>query len=288
MDNQLLEKFDGLGNLAIQYGTKVAGALVLLIAALWISSRIKSLALKAMTKAKVDYTLAKFAGAMVKWSILVASALAILGMFGVETTSFAAVIAASGLAIGLAFQGALSNVAAGVMLLIFRPFKVDQFIQVAGETGTVNEVSLFTTVIDTPDNQRIIIPNSNVFGATIKNVTHHPKRRVDVPVGTAYDADLDKTRSVLNSVVKSTDLVLQDEANAVVLTGLGASSVDWAIRVWTNTPDYWTVRESILTAVKRALDEEKIGIPFPQMDVHLQGMPTVNISKADGAGAPLQ
>jgi small conductance mechanosensitive channel len=197
--------------------------------------------------------------------------LAALGMFGIRTTSFAAVIGAASLAIGLAFQGTLSNIASGVMLLIFRPFTVDDVINAAGITGKVIEIGLFTTAFDTLDNRRIFVPNALIFGGTIENVTFHEKRRVDVSVGTDYGADLDEVRAVLDAAVATVQGILDDPEPQVYLVELGGSSIDWSVRVWCVTDDYWEVRERTTRAVKIALDTASIGIPFPQMDVHLDG-----------------
>lgn len=258
--------------LAYQYGLRVAGAIVLIIAALWISRRMAHLAVAAMERSKVDRTVSKFTASCLRWLIIVAAALAILGMFGVETTSFAAVIAASGLAIGLAFQGSLANVAGGLMLLIFRPFRSGDSIISAGVTGKVDEIGLFATYIDTPDNRRIICPNSKIFGSIIENISHHATRRVDVTVGVAYDAPLDRTKEILSNAIAAIPQIQQEPAPQVVLTELGASSVDWTIKVWTATSDFWAVKEQLLWQAKERLDAAGIAIPFPQMDINLNGI----------------
>jgi len=255
----------------IDYAISVIGALVLLFAA-WIAAgwfgRATS---RTLAKTEMDETLTKFFGNVVKYGVLILAILACLGIFGVETTSFAAVFAAAGFAIGLAFQGTLSNFSAGVMLLTFRPFKVGDVISAAGVVGKVNEIELFTTKLDTPDNRRIIIPNSALFGSTIENITFHDTRRVDVVLGTDYSADLDQTREVLEGVLSAEEAVLPEQGTQVVLTDLGDSSINWQLRLWVKTEDYWAVKERITRAAKIALDEAGIGIPFPQMDVHLDG-----------------
>ena len=236
----------------------------------WIAARIVAgIVQRALNKAKFDETLTKFFAKMARWAILLMGVLGCLSIFGFETTSFAAVIGAAGLAVGLAFQGTLSNFAAGVMLLIFRPFKVGQVVTVAGETGKVNEIDLFTTALDTADNRRVILPNSSVFGATINNVSHNATRRADVSVGCDYEADIDTTRHVLEQAAARTRGAITDPAPQVVLCELGASSVDWSVRVWCRSEDYFAVREDLIRSVKYALDEAKIGIPYPQMDIHV-------------------
>ena len=258
-----------VGNLIIEYGPPVVGVLVFLIVAYVIAGIVGKAVRKTMERGKVDTTLAAFFGNVAKWTILVLALIACLGVFGVETTSFAALIGAAGLAIGLAFQGSLSNLAAGVMLLIFRPFKSGDVVKVAGELGKIEEIDLFVTKMDTPDNRRIILPNSAVFGSTIENITHHPTRRVDVSVGVEYSADLDRTREVLEAAAGAVPNTLSDPPVQVILLNLGDSSVDWQVRVWANTEDYWTVLDAATRQVKRSLDEAGLGIPFPQVDVHM-------------------
>jgi small conductance mechanosensitive channel len=201
--------------------------------------------------------------------ILLFAMLACLSTLGVETSSFAVVLGAAGLAIGLAFQATLSNFAAGGMLLIFRPYKVGDAVNAAGVTGSVNEIALFTTEIDTWDGRRIIVPNSAIYGSVIENIWYHPRRRIDVEVGVSYDAEIDVTRQVLEKALQSVPQIVQDPEPAVVLNGLGASSVDWVVKAWAYRDDFSTVKQGLIRAVKMELDQAGIGIPYPQMDVHL-------------------
>lgn len=254
---------------ATPYVLNVIGALVLFVAARIIAGWIGRTVRRVLEARNFDSTLTRFFSAVARTMVLLAAILGILGMFGVETTTFAAVIGAAGLAIGLAFQGTLGSFASGVLLLTFRPFKVGDYVELAGTSGVVDEIGLFTTTLLTPDNKLVIIPNSGVTGNTITNYSAMPQRRVDVAVGTDYGADLDRTRQVLEAVVAKIPHRIEAPASQVVMTGLGASSIDWAIRVWTNTPNYWSVHEAIVRDTKKALDEAGIGIPFPQMDVHL-------------------
>ncbi len=244
-------------------------AIVMIILVLLIAGWARRLTIKAITKAKVEMTLAKFFGNLVKWAIMLMGAITILGQFGVEATSFAAVIAALGFAVGMALSGTLGNVAAGVMLLVFRPYKIGDVISVNGVTAKVEEIELFTTTFDTPDNRRIIMPNGSIFGSTIENISHHGTRRVDVAVGTAYEANIDKAREVLEQVARSVEGGLQDPGPVVYLGELGGSSIDWTVRVWSNAADFWAVRERLTRNIKVALDEAGIGIPYPQQDLHL-------------------
>ncbi|MFK7760330.1 MAG: mechanosensitive ion channel family protein [Phycisphaerales bacterium] len=252
-------------------GQPVALALVLIIAVVIGAGWIRRMVLKACRKANVEETLARFLSNMVRYLVLFAGGIAILGTLGIETTSFAAVLAAAGFAVGMALSGMLGNVAAGVMLLFFRPFKVGDVVSAGGTTGKVVEIGLFTTAFDTPDNKRIIVPNGGIFGDTIENVSFHDTRRVDVAVGTDYGADIDKTRAVLLEAAKASPSVLQDPEPAIVLANLGGSSIDWEVRVWAKSSDYFPVKDGVTRDVKYALDNAGIGIPFPQMDVHLDG-----------------
>jgi len=247
--------------------------IVLLVAVLVVASWAKNLTIRAASKARVEATLAKFFGNLVRWTLLVVGFIAILGVLGIPTASFAAVVAALGFAIGLALSGALGNGAAGILLLIFRPFKVGDFINTNGIAGTVNEIELFTTAFDTPDNRRIVVPNGKIFGETIENVSHHKIRRVQVDVGTAYSADIDKTRKILEQAASTIEGGLSDPSPVVYLSELGSSSVQWAVRVWCNSGDFWAVKERLTRQVKVSLDQAGIPIPFPQMDVHVNKMP---------------
>lgn len=254
---------------AYQLGLRAIYVLVLLTLAWTLSSWAASVVRAALTRVKFDETLTLFLSTLMRWTILLLAALSCLSYFGVQTTSFAALIGAAGLAIGLAFQGTLSNFAAGAMLLIFRPYKVGDMVNVANYTGKVAEIELFTTAIDTTDNRRIIVPNSSIFGAVIENITYHAVRRADVTVGTAYSADLDQTRAILDRAVRSVALVVPAPAPEIVLTDLGASSVNWQVRGWAKRESFGEAKQAIIRAVKLALDDAGISIPFPQFDIHI-------------------
>jgi len=256
-------------------GARALIALIILVA-VWIvagwAGRLCKLALHRLNAAEA---LVRFGGKAVRILIVILGLMAVLSYFGIQTTGLAAVLGGSVLAIGLAFQGSLSNVAAGVMLLIFRPFKIGDYINAAGQSGTVNNLGLFTTDMDTPDNRRIIVPNSAIFGSIIENYSFHDVRRADIAVGVDYAADIDKTRDVLERVIETIPERIQDDSrkHQVVLTNLGASSVDWAVRIWCQSGDYWAVKEKSLRAAKMALDEAGIGIPFPQLSLHVEKLP---------------
>lgn len=259
-----------LVDLAVTYIPKLAGFTLLVIGAWVVASTLGRLTRKQLSRSgRLDKTLVRFAASLVHYGVLAAALVGCLGMFGFETASFAAVLASAGLAVGLAFQGTLSNFASGVMLLMFRPFKTGDVVRTAGELATVESVELFTTELTTFDNRRVIVPNSAIFGSKIENLTHHATRRVDLSVGVAYDADIDATRKVLESVAPAIDKALKEPGAAIVLTGLGASSVDWSVRIWAKKEDYWEVYQEGYRQIKQRLDEAGIGIPFPQMDLHL-------------------
>ncbi len=260
----------GLLSELTNWGVRIAGVLLALFLAWILGGALRRAINGTCARRGLDLTLSRFFANTARYTLLAAAGIGCLGVFGIETSSFAALIAAMGLAIGLAFQGTLSNFAAGAMLLIFRPFKVDDVIRAGGELGKVKEIELFTTELVTADNRRIIVPNSKIFGDTIENITYYPTRRVEVAVGAAYEADIRQTREVLLKAAKGLGGVLEDPAPEAFLSDLGDSSVNWKVRVWCNADDYWATVAGLTEAVKYAMDSAKIGIPFPQMDVHVQ------------------
>lgn len=256
----------------IAYGTRVVGVVLLLLAAFTVGKWARRKTYRRLERSpRTDPTLNKFLAGLAYYAIVGFALLASMNLFGIDVTSFVAVLAAAGFAVGLAFQGSLSNFAAGVMLLVFRPFGVDDKVSVAGVTGTVDEVGLFTSTLDTPDNRRFIVPNSEIFGSTIENYSYHDSRRVDVAVGTDYEADLGATRSVLETAAASVEGRLEEPEPQIYLDELGGSSINWSVRVWAPTEEYWGVRERLTRRVKDALDDAGIGIPYPNMDVHVDG-----------------
>lgn len=256
--------------LAVTYGTRVVGVLILLVISWILAGSLSRLVRRAMNRSRLDASLAHFTSRLVYWSVLVMAMSACLGVFGVQTTSIAAVIGATSLAIGLAFQGTISNFAAGIMVLILRPFKIGDYVKVGGQAGTVKKIDLFSTALDTPDNRRVIVPNRDVFGSTIENYGYNSWRRIQIEVGVDYAADIDRTRAVLERAIAGVEGQLADKEAQVILNGLGASSVDWAVRVFCPTSDFLAVKQATIRAVKLALDEAGIGIPYPQMDVNLR------------------
>lgn len=252
-----------------EYIIPAIGALVALAATWVIAGWVRRIIRRSLERTEFDLTLTRFFSNLAYYAVIVFGVLSALTLFGISVASFAAVLAAAGFAIGLALQGSLSNFAAGVMLLIFRPFKVDDMVEVSNTRGRVHEIQLFTTTLDTPDNRRITVPNGSIFGNTIENETYHDTRRVDVEVGTDYPADLDETRAVLLHAAEGVEGRLPEKEPVAYLSGLGGSSINWSVRVWTTTSEYWAVKDRLTQAVKQALDDAAIGIPYPQMDVHL-------------------
>lgn len=259
-----------LGDILLSCAIPAITALIVMIVAYFVAAFVARIA-STPVRSRVDETLGRFVGKVIYYVIMISAVLGVLQYFGIGVTSFAAVLASAGFAIGLAFQGTLSNFSSGVMLLVFRPFAVGDVITAAGITAKVNEIDLFTTTFDTPDNRRIIVPNGMIAGGIIENVTHHEVRRAEVLVGVDYAADIDRTRDVLTSAAESVEGVIEGEGRGIQvnLTELADSSVNWAVRAWFPASDYWPKRQELIRAIKMHLDEAGIGIPFPQMDVRV-------------------
>lgn len=253
----------------VGHGTKFLMAFVIFFVGKWIAKRILNIMDKTFDKAGVDQTLADFIKNIAYGILMVIVVIAALGQMGIETTSFAAILAAAGLAIGLALQGSLSNFAAGVLIILFRPFKAGDYVEVAGVGGTIEEISIFTTQMKTPDNREIIIPNNSITTGTIINYSAKNKRRIDLVVGVAYDADLKKARKAFEKIIAGDDRILATPEPQVAVAELGASSVDFVVRPWVKAADYWAVRFDLNEKIKIELDKAGIGIPFPQRDVNL-------------------
>jgi small conductance mechanosensitive channel len=270
MPEKLQEAYDAIIETVATYGLDVLGAIAILIVGLLVAGWAQRATRKALSRVdKLDETLRYFFSSLVKYVIVVFVILAVLNQFGVQTASLIALLGAAGLAIGLAMQGTLSNVAAGVMLLIFRPFKVGDFIDAGGQAGTVRELGLFTTHLNTPDNVRIIVPNGDVWGSAIKNFSFNSTRRVDLVVGIAYDDDINKAMTSIKSVIDGDERAHGDPAPMVAVTELADSSVNLVVRVWCDASNYWPLRFDLTKAIKERLDTDGISIPFPQRDVHL-------------------
>lgn len=252
-----------------EYWPKLLAAVLILVIG-WFAIGIVSSGLRrGLSAARLDVGLSGFLVSLARialWAVVIISA---LGKLGVETTSFAAVIAAAGLAVGFALQGSLANLAAGVLILFFRPFKVGDYVEAAGTAGTVTEIAIFSTTFHTPDNKKIIVPNSGVTGGNITNYSAMENRRIDFVFGIGYGDDLLKAKKVLEEILAADARVLKDPAPTVAVLELADSSVNFAVRPWVKTADYWAVFFDVTEQVKLRLDAEGISIPFPQTDVHL-------------------
>jgi len=224
---------------------------------------------KIMEQQNVDKTLVSFASNFVGMVLLAFVIIAAIGALGVQTTSFIAVLGAAGLAIGLALQGSLSNFASGVLIVLFRPYKVGDWIEAAGVSGSVEEVQILTTVLKTGDNKQVIVPNSQIMNSIITNYSANDTRRIDMIVGVSYDDDLDQVRKTLEELVAADDRVLDDPACTIAVSELADSSVNFIVRPWTATADYWGLKLDLTEAIKKRFDKEGISFPFPQQDVHL-------------------
>lgn len=224
---------------------------------------------KVMERQKVDKTLVTFVSNLVNMILLIVVIIAAIGALGVQTTSFIAVLGAAGLAIGLALQGSLSNFAAGVLIVFFRPYKVGDWVEAAGISGSVEEVQILTTVLKTGDNKRVIVPNAQIMDSVITNYSANNTRRVDMVIGVSYDDDLDKVRSTLQDIVAADERVLNEPACTIAVSALADSSVNFVVRPWVETSDYWTVMFDLTEVIKKRFDKEGISFPFPQQDVHL-------------------
>jgi len=250
-------------------GIRLITAVVIFYVGKWIAKAIVNLAKKAMSRADIEDTLENFLANMLYYTLMAAVIIATINQLGVQTTSLLAVVGAAGLAIGLALQGSLSNFASGVMIVLFRPYKVGDVIEAGGVTGSVIEVQIFTTIMKTPDNKKIIVPNSQVMAGEITNYSANPTRRVDLVAGCGYDDDLDKVRGVLEGIIAADDRILSDPAPTIAISELADSSVNFVVRPWVNSADYWGVYFDLTEQIKKRFDAEGISIPYPQRDVHV-------------------
>ena len=251
------------------WGIKAIAAVAIFIIGRWIAKGVRRGVRRMMEKGGADPIIIGFVGSIVYIALLAFVVVAALGQLGIQTTSFIAILGAAGLAIGLALQGSLANFAAGFLMIIFRPFKVGDFVEAAGVAGVVKDMQIFTTTMKTGDNKTIIIPNAKLSGDNIINYSAEENRRVDMTVGVAYDADLSKVRDVLNDIISKDDRILSDPPPLVVVGELADSSVNFIVRLWTKSENYWGVNFDTNESIKNRFDEAGIGIPFPQRDIHI-------------------
>ena len=251
------------------YGMKVVAAIVIFIVGRWVAKAVANFIKKIMTKGGTDKTLVSFVGNLSYVALLAFVIIAALNQLGIQTASFIAILGAAGLAIGLALQGSLANFAAGVLMIIFKPFKVEDFVEGAGTAGFVEDIQIFTTQLRTPDNKTIIIPNAKMMGDNITNYTMKGTRRVDMTFGIGYGDDIDKARQVIKDVVTADDRVLKEPELMIAVSELADSSVNFTVRAWSSASDYWGVYFDTTEKVKKQFDAEGISIPFPQRDIHV-------------------
>ncbi len=260
---------ESLETTLLGYGLKVLGALVVLIIGLWVVKRLKSVLVKVMEHRKVDPVLASFVAALSHVALKVFVIIAALEILDVKTTSLIALLGAAGLAVGLALQGSLSNFAAGVLMIILKPFTLKDVVTANGITGTVREISILTTILDTFDNKRIIIPNAKVMADNITNHTANDTRRVDLVAGISYGDDIDQARAAIKEALEEFSEILETPAPDILVSEMADSSVNFAVRPWCRPADYWVVHFGVTEAIKKKFDAKGISIPFPQRDVHL-------------------
>lgn len=256
-------------DLVIKYGPSLLAAIAIFFIGKWLAKWVKKLVARGMKKADVDPMIVSFVTSMVYIGLMVFVVIAALAQVGIQTTSFIAILGAAGLAIGLALQGSLANFAAGFLLIIFRPFKVGDVIEAAGVTGKVDEIQIFTTTLRTPDNKTIIIPNGKLGNDNIINYSTQATRRVDITVGVSYDSDLKQVRRILEEIVAADERILKDPEPQIVVGELADSSVNFFVRVWVKSADYWNVFFDANETIKVRLDEAGINIPYPTMDINL-------------------
>lgn len=249
--------------------TNVAIAAAILVIGVWLAKRIKNLISSQMEKRGIDTMLASFVGSIAHILIVAFVLIAALGELGIQTTSLVAIIGAAGLAIGLALQGSLANFASGVMIIAFRPFKVGDFVEAGGAVGVVEGIQIFSTQMKTGDNKTIIVPNANITGGTITNYSAKDTRRVDLVFGIGYDDDIRKAKDILQGLVDKDERILKDPAPVIAVAELADSSVNFIVRPWVNSADYWAVYWELTEQVKLTFDAEGISIPYPQQDVHM-------------------
>lgn len=269
-----MEKLEGLSaqlyDLIMVYGPKLVGAIITLIVGLWIISVIRKVVAKRLEKNEVDTSLRGFLNSMIGILLKIMLFISVIGMVGVQMTSFIAILGAAGLAIGMALSGTLQNFAGGVMLLIFKPFKAGDYINAQGFSGIVNEIQIFNTILKTPDNKTIIIPNGGLSTGPMTNFSTEAKRRVDFVFGIGYGDDVDVARKVLKKLIAADERIHKDPEPFVAVSELADSSVNITVRVWADAANYWGIFFDMQEKVYKTFGKEGLNIPFPQMDVHLQ------------------
>lgn len=267
--NQVNTWLTNNSDLLIQYGVNVISAILILFIGNLVVKGVAGSVANVLKKKEMDKAVVEFIHGLVRYTLFIIVLIAALSRIGVQTASVVAVLGAAGLAVGLALQGSLSNFAAGVLIVAFRPFKAGDYVEIAGVAGSVDSILIFQTVLKTPDNKMVVVPNSAVIGGAITNYSRHATRRVDMVIGVSYKSDLQKTKRVLRETLEKDPRILKDPDITIGVLTLADSSINFVVRPWCKTEDYWKVYYDSMQAIKEALDANGIEIPFPQMDVHL-------------------
>ncbi len=262
----LYERFQVVG---VSFGIKLIAAIVIFFVGRLVARLVTNGIRKLMSSQKVDSIFETFVSNLVYWALMTFVIIAAINQAGVQTTSLIAIIGAAGLAVGLALQGSLANFAAGVLIIMFRPYKVGDFVEAAGIAGSVVQVQILTTVLKTGDNKQIVVPNAQIMGSIITNYSANETRRVDMVIGIGYDDDIDKARDTIQALVDADDRILKDPACLIAVSELADSSVNLIVRPWAKNTDYWGVNFDLTEAIKKRFDKEGISFPYPQQDVHL-------------------
>ena len=273
MENLLSENSELLSQYVIPWGIKIVSAILIYVIGRWVTKLVVKSVAKLMSKSNVDASLTKFAGNIIGSVLTIFVLIAAIEQLGVDTTSIMAIFAAAGLAVGLALKDSLSNFSAGVMLIMFKPFKIGDFVNAGGSAGVIEEIQIFNTIMRTGDNQEIIIPNSHIYGGSITNVSARDTRRIDLVIGIGYDDNIGTAKSLIEDIISNNTLILAEPAPTIMVLELGESSIDIAVRPWVKTGDYWGVRAELLQTIKETFDEKGISIPYPQRDVHMINNP---------------
>lgn len=270
MLNQILEYINKNQDIIISTALNLTVAIIIFYIGRWVAKGVSSLVSKALLHRKVDRAVVSFLTSIVYAAILIAVALIALSHLGIQTASFIAILGAAGLAVALALQGSLSNFASGVLIIVFRPFKAGDFVDVAGISGMVERIDIFQTIFKTVDNKKIIVPNSQITGGAIVNYSAEPRRRVDLTIGISYDSDLRKAKQILQQIVDTDSRIIKEPAPVIAVSALADSAVHLIVRCWVEAADYWPVYWNTLEQVKLTFDQEGIEIPYPQMSLHLK------------------
>ncbi len=269
MENLLNSNADIVNQYVIPWSINIIMAIVIYIVGRWLVRLMVKSIDRLMERSKVDASLRDFSGNIINAALTIIVLIVALEQLGINTTSVLAVFAAAGLAVGLALKDSMSNFSAGVMLIIFKPFKIGDVINAAGVTGTVETIRIFNTLLRTPDNQEITVPNSHIYGGSITNITTRDTRRIDLIICIGYDDDIGQAKQLIEGIVARQSVILDDPAPTIMVLELGESSIDLAVRPWVKTEDYWAVRSELLQTIKETFDEQGISIPYPQRDVHV-------------------